>query len=576
MKYIKPYKKYFILGPLCMITEVICDVTLPKYLAMIINNAADRTPLYSIGVAAMMILTAVVMLAAGVGAAYFGTKASVFFAADLRNDIYQKVQDFSSSNMDKFGTGSLVTRLTNDVDQIRSFINMLLRMCLRAPGLMIGSLIMAITLRPSLSLVMAVSLPLLALFIAFMLYLGFPKFTVMQEKLDALNGVVQENVTNIRVVKSFVREDREISKFGKANKNMKKAGMGAMGLMIAVSPVMNLCMNLTIAAVIWFGSKMVLADTGAMPIGDLSAFITYCNQIMMALMMVAMIFVMFSRAEASGKRIKEVLSEDIDISDEDAKSKDKTIKDGEVEFRNVSFRYYKNSQEKILDNINIRIAKGSTVGIIGSTGSGKTTLVSMIPRLYDPDEGQVLVDGVDVRDYSLKNLRDGIGMVLQNNVLFSGTVEENIRWGQMDAGDEEIKKAAEYAQADKFINEFSKGYDTIIEQGGVNVSGGQKQRLCIARALIKKPKILILDDSTSAVDTATEAMIRRSFKNELKDSTKIIISQRIQSVMDTDEILVVNEGRISNHGTHDQLMKCCEEYREIYNSQMENASEKGE
>lgn len=559
-----------------MITEVICDVTLPKYLAMIINNAADRTPLYSIGVAAMMILTAVVMLAAGVGAAYFGTKASVFFAADLRNDIYQKVQDFSSSNMDKFGTGSLVTRLTNDVDQIRSFINMLLRMCLRAPGLMIGSLIMAITLRPSLSLVMAVSLPLLALFIAFMLYLGFPKFTVMQEKLDALNGVVQENVTNIRVVKSFVREDREISKFGKANKNMKKAGMGAMGLMIAVSPVMNLCMNLTIAAVIWFGSKMVLADTGAMPIGDLSAFITYCNQIMMALMMVAMIFVMFSRAEASGKRIKEVLSEDIDISDEDAKSKDKTIKDGEVEFRNVSFRYYKNSQEKILDNINIRIAKGSTVGIIGSTGSGKTTLVSMIPRLYDPDEGQVLVDGVDVRDYSLKNLRDGIGMVLQNNVLFSGTVEENIRWGQMDAGDEEIKKAAEYAQADKFINEFSKGYDTIIEQGGVNVSGGQKQRLCIARALIKKPKILILDDSTSAVDTATEAMIRRSFKNELKDSTKIIISQRIQSVMDTDEILVVNEGRISNHGTHDQLMKCCEEYREIYNSQMENASEKGE
>lgn len=569
MKYVRPYSAYFILGPLCMIIEVIGEVLMPKYLAMVLGQGADATPGYSLGIMALMILTALLMMAGGMGGAYFGAKASVNFAADLRNDIYTRVQDFSFSNIDKFSAGSLVTRLTNDVTQMQNFINMLLRMCLRSPGMMIGALIMAVMLRPSLAVVLAVSIPLLVLSILMIVFRAFPKFSKMQEKVDGLNNTVQENVTNVRVVKSFVREDYETVKFGKANSDLKNTGMSAMKIMILLSPVMTLFMNITVMAVIWFGGNMVLSENAPMPIEELSAFITYCTQILTSLMMITMMIMMFSRAMASAKRIREVLDETPDINDDGAAKKDLTVSAGEIEFKNVSFRYYKTSEEKVLDDINLKIKAGSTVGIIGSTGSGKTTMVSMIARLYDPDEGDILVDGVSVKDYSLKNLRDGVGMVLQKNVLFSGTIEENLRWGDESATAEEYSRFAEYAQADKFVRNFPLGYQTEIEQGGVNVSGGQKQRLCIARALLKKPKILILDDSTSAVDTATEAQIRRAFKEELPGSTKIIIAQRISSVKDSDEIVVLNEGRIVGRGTHGTLIESCEEYKEIYYSQSE-------
>ena len=569
MKYVKPYAPYFILGPLCMIIEVIGEVLMPKYLAMVLGQSADAKPGYSLGIMALMILTALLMMAGGMGGAYFGAKASVNFAADLRNDIYTKVQGFSFSNIDKFSAGSLVTRLTNDVTQMQNFINMLLRMCLRSPGMMIGALIMAITLRPSLAVVLAVSIPLLLLSIITIVVKSFPKFSRMQEKVDALNNTVQENVTNVRVVKSFVREDYETEKFGRANSDLKNTGMSAMKVMILLSPVMTLFMNLTVMAVIWFGGRMVLSDSAPMPIEELSAFITYCTQILSSLMMITMMIMMFSRAMASAKRIREVLDEQPDINDTEAAEGSLTVTDGDIEFKNVSFRYYKTSEEKVLDGISLKIKAGSTVGIIGSTGSGKTTLVSMITRLYDPDEGEILVDGVNVKKYTLKNLRDGVGMVLQKNVLFSGTIEENLRWGDESATPEEYSRFAEYAQADKFVRNFPLGYQTELEQGGVNVSGGQKQRLCIARALLKKPKILILDDSTSAVDTATEAQIRRAFKEELDGSTKIIIAQRISSVKESDEIVVLNEGKIVGLGTHDHLIENCEEYKEIYYSQSE-------
>ena len=565
MKYVKPYWPYFILGPLCMIVEVIGEVLMPKYLSQIINNAASHTPWYSVGVAGMMILTAVLMMAGGVGGAYFGAKASVNFAADLRQDVYMQVQKFSFANIDRFSTGSLVTRLTNDVTQLQNFVNMLLRMFLRAPGMLIGALVMAISLQARLSLVLAVTIPLMLASVAVIIARGMPLFFGMQKSVDGLNSAVQENITNVRVVKSFVREDHEREKFARSNEALRDRALKALRVMIFISPVMTLFMNFTTLAVIWFGGEIVI--DGGMPVGDLSAFITYVTQILSSLMMVTMMLMSASRAMASGKRIREVLDEMPDISDENAKYKGLSVTRGEVEFRNVSFRYYKNSEELVLSHINLHILPGQTVGIIGSTGCGKTTLVSMIPRLYDADEGEVLVDGTDVKDYSLYHLREGVGMVLQKNVLFSGSIADNLRWGDGDATDEEMKQAAELAQADKFVSAFPEGYETQLDKGGANVSGGQKQRLCIARALLKHPKILILDDSTSAVDTATERMIRRAFTEDLKDSTKIVIAQRITSVMDADTIVVMDDGVITGIGTHEELLKENTEYREIYDSQ---------
>lgn len=580
-KYIKPYLPAFILGPLCMMIEVVGEAIMPKLMGSIVDCVKGEpvSPfvewLYKVFrtdngfvVAAMtgMILAAVIMMIGGVGGAYFGAKASVYFATDLRADVYKKVQKFSFANIDKFQTGSLVTRLTNDITQIQNFVNMLLRMALRSPGMLIGALIMAIILNPKLTLVLAVVMPLMLVGISIIISKSYPKFSGMQTKIDGLNSTVQENITNVRVVKSFVRQDYEEEKFAESNKKLKRAGYEAMNIMILLSPLMSFFMNITTIAVYWFGGNMVIESS--MSIGDLSAFITYITQILASLMMVTMMFMNMSRALASGKRIAEVLDEKIDISDDEADPYLK-ITEGNIEFKNVSFRYYKNSQGKVLDNINVKIPAKATVGIIGSTGCGKTTLVSMIPRLYDVDEGQVLVDGRNVSEYSLYNLRDAVSMVLQKNVLFSGSIEDNLRWGNENATDEEIKKAAENAQADKFISTFKDGYKTDLDQGGTNVSGGQKQRLCIARALLKQPKIIILDDSTSAVDTATEAQIRKTFKNELKDATKIIIAQRISSVIEADMIIVMDEGKITGIGTHKELLENNSEYQEIYYSQMD-------
>ncbi len=574
MKYVKPYLLYFILGPLCMIIEVIGEVLMPLYLAEVINGAVygTLTTEGSLWVMAKMIITALLMMIGGVGGSYFGAKASVNFAADLRADLFRKVQGYSFANIDKFSTGSLVTRLTNDVSQVQMFINMMLRMMLRSPGMLIGGLIMAIRLSPSLSIVMAVTIPLLLISIAFIIARGMPRFTKMQTKIDKLNSTVQENITNVRVVKSFVREDFESQKFETANKDLKDAGMSAMKNMIFMQPVQTFFMYITTGFVIWFGSQLVISNydggISGFSVGELSSFINYVSQILFSLMMVTMMLMFSSRALASAKRISEVLDEKVDITDLDSADPNATIQKGRIEFKNVTYRYYKHSAEPVLQNINITIPEASTVGIIGSTGCGKTTLVSLIPRLYDTDEGEVLIDGKNVKDYTLYHLREGVGMVLQKNVLFSGTIEENLRWGDEDATDYEMFAAAESAQADKFVKNFTHGYATELGQGGVNVSGGQKQRLCIARALLKNPKIIILDDSTSAVDTATEAQIRRAFREELAESTKIIIAQRISSVRDADMIIVMDDGKITGVGTHDELMETNTEYQEIFNSQI--------
>ncbi len=573
-KYVKPYLKSFILGPLGMIVEVIGEMFMPILLAAIINGgeAGTLTVGQSIGISAILTGIVLFMMAGGVAGAYFGSKASVNFAADLRKDVYARIQKYSFANIDRFSTGSLVTRMTNDVTQLQNFVNMLLRMALRSPGMLIGGVIMAISLKPSLSIVLAVTIPLLLIVIAVLIKVSFPRFGIMQKKIDKLNSTVRENVTNVRVVKSFVREEYEKEKFSADNTELKTAGMRAVKVMIYMGPVMNLFMYASVIAIIWFGHGIVLREhalVGGMQIGDLSAFITYATQILSSLMMVTFLLMNTSRAMASGKRICEVLDEKIDIRDSENANSGRKIEAGRVEFKNVSYRYYKNSEEAVLENINLTINAGATVGIIGSTGCGKTTLISMIPRLYDVDSGEVLIDGVNVKDYTLHSLREGIGIVLQKNLLFSGTIAENLRWGDESATDETLRIASAHSAADKFVTSFKEGYDTMLDKGGTNLSGGQKQRLCIARALIKKPKILILDDSTSAVDTATEAQIREALANDLPECTKIIIAQRISSVKDADEIVVMNDGVITGIGTHDELLANNAEYGEIYYSQME-------
>ena len=572
-KYVKPYLVYFIIGPLCMLVEILGEIFMPRMLAFVINNAANGVGI-GIGVGLGMIGLAVLMMAGGIGGAYFGAKASVNFATDIRRDAYRSIQQYSFSNIDKFSTGSLVTRLTNDVTQLQNFINMLLRMALRSPGIIIGAIIMAISLNPGLSTVLAVTVPLMIITIIGLIISALPRFASMQKKIDKLNTTVQENVTNVRVVKSFVREDLEVEKFEGANRELKSAALRATKLMIILSPIMNLFMYATIVFVVWSGHGDVLS--GEMEIGDLSAFVTYVNQILHSLMMVSILFTTASRAVASGKRIAEVLDERIDITDIDADLPLKTVERGDIVFKDVEFRYYKNNKEKVLDKISFSIEHGETVGIIGSTGCGKSTLVSLIPRLYDADSGEIYVDGINIKRYKLENLRESIGMVLQKNLLFSGTVEENLKWGDPDADDETIKKMAKISASDKFIDSFKEGYKSSIEKGGNNVSGGQKQRLCIARALVKHPKILILDDSTSAVDTATERQIKTGL-SDMKDCTKIIIAQRISSVIDADKIIVMDNGSITGIGTHDQLLSTNKEYSEIYYSQNEkNTKEVGE
>ena len=566
-KYIKPYLPAFICGPLLMIVEVVGEVLLPKFMANIINiGAANQDVPYIVTMGIVMVVTALLMMTGGIGGAYFAAKAAISFAADIRKDTFEKVQKFSFANLDQYNTGSLVTRLTNDVTQVQNLINMALRMMLRAPGMLIGALIMAFMMNRELAAVILVVIPILVILIGIVIKTAFPRFTIMQKKLDTLNSTIQEMLTNVRVIKSFVRGDYEEEKFSRANEDLKKSSLSAFNVVILNMPIMMLMMNLTTLGVVWFGGKQILV--GRMPVGDLTAFTTYIVQILMSLMMLAMVLLQSSRAMASLHRITEVLDARIDLTDENSAQKDKRVENGTVEFKDVSFRYYKENKEPVLSHINFKIDSGKILGIIGSTGSGKTTLVQMIPRLYDPDEGEVLVDGVNVKEYSLEHLREGVGMVLQKNVLFSGTIRENLMWGDENASEEEVEKAAAAAQAG-FVRDFTEGYETELGQGGVNVSGGQKQRLCIARALLKKPKILILDDSTSAVDTATEAKIRESFSGLLKETTKIIIAQRITSVMEADEILVLDESEIVGKGTHEELLKTCEAYQEIYYSQMD-------
>ncbi len=572
-KYITPYLSAFVIGPLMMLTEVAGEVMLPKFMSMIINNGvASRNVAYIGKMGTLMVLTVLFMAVGGILGAYFSAKASISFTSDMRNDLFRKVQQFSFENIDGYSTGSLVTRLTNDVQQVQNVLMMGLRMALRAPGMFLGALIMAFMMNRQLAVIILIVIPLLLAAIILILKTAFPRFGEMQRRLDRLNSGIQESLTNVRVVKSFVREAHEIEKFSRLNRDLKESSLRALRIVITTMPVMMFAMNVTTLAVVWYGGNIIIA--GKMPVGDLTAFTTYIVQILMSLMMLSMVFLQSSRASASMKRINEIFDTEIGLNDDNAKNKDKKVTEGRVEFKNVSFGYSgeHGRRDLVLEGISFTAEPGQTIGIIGSTGSGKTSLVQLIPRLYDVTGGEVLVDGVNVKEYSLKHLREGVGMVLQKNILFSGTIEENLRWGNEDAPMEDVIRFSESAQADPFVKSFKNGYDTEMGQGGVNVSGGQKQRLCIARALLKRPKILILDDSTSAVDTATEAKIRESLYHDLKDTTKIIIAQRISSVQEADQVLVLEDGKIIGHGTHEELLKTCETYSEIYTTQIGNQS----
>lgn len=552
-----------------MLTEVAGEIVLPKLMGGMIDEGiiSDAGTGFIIRRALLMLGCILIQVTGGVLGHYFSIKAAVNSSSDLRKAVFDKVQDFSFSNIDRFSTGSLVTRLTNDITQIMNIIRMGLIMAVRSPGMLIGGVIMSLSINPGIASVLFVVIPVLAIAIFLIMRTAMPRFETMQKRLDDLNSVTQENITNVRVIKSFVRNEHENEKFRSASGELKNSALSALEIVVCTMPVMTLAMNAATLLVLWIGGSSVVS--GGIQVGALSAIVQYTVQILGSLMMMSMFIIGSTRALASFKRISEVLDTAPDLSDADARCRDKHITDGRVEFRNVSFKYYKSREENVLDNISFTAEPGKILGIIGSTGSGKSSLVQLIPRLYDVTGGEVLVDGVNVKDYSLYNLRESVAMVLQKNVLFSGTIEENLRWGDADATDEELREAAKAAQADGFVNSFTDGYRMELGQGGVNVSGGQKQRLCIARALLKKPKILILDDSTSAVDTATEAQIRHAFSTTLKDTTKIIIAQRIGSVVDADKIIVLNDGRIVGEGTHSELIASNEEYREIYYSQMD-------
>lgn len=575
-KYKEVVRKYlycFILGPVFMVLEACGEFILPFINANIINYGAQGNDVdYILRNGLIMFILAIGMLLSGVFGAYFAVKGAASLAADIRNKTFVKIQKFSFANIDEFSTGSLITRITNDITQIQTFTQSLLRGVFRSPVMLIGAICMSFMLNPKLAVVICVVVPVLAFGIGIIIKIASPRYTRMQKQLDVLNNNINESITNEYVIKSFVREDYEKEKFGKVNNDLMVKSTSALKMMILLQPLSTFAINFTTLAVVWISGRQIMI--GSMELGTLTAFITYLTQILTALDFLANIFLQGTRAAASDRRITEVLNKTVDLTDENAQYPDRKIENGSIEFKNVSFRYFKNNQEKVLDNVSIKIEGGQTIGIVGSTGSGKTSLISLIPRLYDADCGEVMVDGVNVKDYSLFHLRESVSVVLQKNTLFSGTVMENMRWGNEAASDEEVKWACRIAQADSFVSGFKDGYETELEQGGANLSGGQKQRLCIARALLKKPKILILDDSTSAVDTATDARIRDAFAKELKGMTKIIIAQRISSVLDADKIIVMDEGKIAGFGTHGELIKTCVPYQEIYYSQKEDNSNK--
>lgn len=578
-KYINGLWHLCIVSALGMIVEAICELALPSIANMIYEkcaavsgdpNAAQDVKSYVIKIGVLMFVMAVVGLCGGIATMKASSVVSQKFSYRLRSDMYKKISDFSFKNIDEFSTSSLTTRMTNDVTLLQNTLMMGLRILVRAPALLIVSAVFAFSINAKLSLILAVMLPIMIVIVALILKFGFPMFQKMQKKIDNVNRVVQENLIGIRVVKAFVREDREKEKFHKASDELAKQGSKAAGLVVTVMPILMLMMNVVIVYIYYKGSLDAANPNVKMDVGQISVLASYIVQVLMNIMMVSMLMLQLTRAKACGDRVVEVLDTDIDIKNPENAFVPENPQ-GNVEFKNVCFGY--NKGDNVLENINFKANAGNIVGIIGSTGCGKSSLVNLIPRLYDVTDGEVLVDGVNVKEYDLTALRDMIGVVLQKNVLFSGTIKENIRWGKKDATDDEIIAACKAAQAHDFIMRQPNGYDTDLSQGGLNLSGGQKQRLCIARAMIKSPKILILDDSTSAVDTATEAKIREAFYNELADTTVIIIAQRISSVKDADEIVVLDDGKIDAVGTHDELMKSCEIYQEIYTTQQKGVLE---
>ena len=581
--YTKGYRVYILLGILCSAGEAVLELMLPKAMSNIVDygiggngGAGDRTYILTMGL--KMVLMALICLALGVGAAALAAKAGMGFGANVREAEYRQVQRFSFSNIEHFSTASLITRLTNDVSSVQMTLMMGMRMLVRAPVMLITALVIALRISLQLSQIFLVILPLLALMVFIVLRYVGPFFTSLQKATDGLNLVVQEDLNAIRVVKSFVREDREKGKFFQRSETLRQTAERAFGFVVTFIPMVNLIMGGTIVSIMWLGGRYV--SGGQMLSGDLLAFFTYASEILMSLMMVAMVMMVLTRSIACGKRIVEVLEEQPEITDDDAvkeiaddgTERELTLSDGSIRFDHVYFKYHPDSAEWNLTDIDFSIASGMTVGILGGTGSAKSTLVSLIPRLYEATEGAVYVGGHNVKDYTMETLREGCAMVLQKNTLFSGTIRDNLRWGDENATDEEMEAACRMACADEFISRMPDGYDTRIEQGGTNVSGGQKQRLCIARAILRKPKVLILDDSTSAVDTATDAKIRAALKEALPGSTKLIIAQRISSVMDADVILVLDDGKVSGMGTHEQLMASNQIYREVYQSQQEGVS----
>lgn len=568
--YTKGYRVWIFLGVLCSAGEAVLELLLPKAMSQIVDvGIANGDKAYILATGLKMILMALASLVMGVGAAALAAKAGMGFGANVRAAEYAQVQRFSFANIERFSTASLITRLTNDVSSVQMTLMMGMRMLVRAPVMLITALVMALTISLQLSQVFLVVLPLLLLLVAIVIRYVGPFFTALQKSTDDLNLVVQENLNAIRVVKSFVREDREQEKFTQRSEKLRQTAERAFSFVVLFVPLVTLIMGGTIMSIMWLGGHYVVG--GTMLSGDLIAFFTYASEILMSLMMVAMVMMVLTRSIACGKRIVEVLEEQPEITDS-AADPALTVENGEVDFDHVYFKYHKDSDAWNLEDICLHIDSGMTVGILGGTGSAKSTLVSLIPRLYEATEGVVSVGGHDVREYTMEALRQGCAMVLQKNTLFSGTIRENLRWGREDATDAEMEEACRMACADEFISRMPDGYDTHIEQGGANVSGGQKQRLCIARAILRRPRVLILDDSTSAVDTATDAKIRSALRQALPGATKLIIAQRISSVMDADLIVVLDDGKISGAGTHDQLMASNHIYQEVYKSQQEGAT----
>ena len=567
-KSVREYKKPALLTPLLVTLEVIMEVVIPLLMANLIDKgiyAGQMNEILKIGV--MLVVASLLSLAFGILSGITASKASAGFAKNLRKDLYYKIQEFSFTNIDKFSTSSIVTRLTTDVSYVQMAFQMLTRIVVRTPLMLIFSLIMSFSINAKLALIFLALMPVIGITLYVIMSKAHPIFERVFKKYDVLNNVVEENTNGIRVVKSYLLEESEKKKFGNISNEIYVDFSKAQRLMSLTNPVMQFSMYLAIILISWFGAKIIVTTHMVdLEVGQLTSLITYGIRLLSSLMMLAMLLVMSTMARNSAERIYEILIEKPDLAN--PKKPIKEVKNGSIEFKNVSFSYVGNKKKECLKNINIKIKSGETVGIIGGIGSGKSTLVSLIPRLYDATEGKVEVGGKDVKQYDIETLRNNVSVVLQKNVLFSGTIKENLKWGDKDATDEEIVEACKLAQADSFIQEFPDKYDTHIEQGGTNVSGGQRQRLCIARALLKKPQILILDDSTSAVDTKTDSLIRKAFKEEIPNTTKIIIAQRIASVQDADKIIVLDNGTVNGIGTHEELLKSNEIYREVYESQV--------